>query len=150
MRNPFLAGRGLETRCFAYTRQQDNTAADISNWVFGSRGTANLMRRTITGETNWKYQGPPGRTQHPDIWGGHKEEQDALFASIREGKPINNGDYMTKSTLMAILGRMTTYTGQALTWEQAYNSTEDLTPKDFRSGNLPTPPVAIPGVTKFV
>jgi hypothetical protein len=108
------------------------------------------MRRTITGETNWKYQGPPGRTQHPDIWGGHKEEQDALFASIREGKPINNGDYMTKSTLMAILGRMTTYTGQALTWEQAYNSTEDLTPKDFRSGNLPTPPVAIPGVTKFV
>ena len=41
---------------------------------------------------------------------------------------------MTKSTLMAIMGRMATYTGQDITWEQALNSQEDLTPRTLRVG----------------
>ena len=49
-------------------------------------------------------------------------EHEELFASIRSGKPVNNGDYMSKTTLMAIMGRMATYTGQKITWEQALNS----------------------------
>ena len=47
----------------------------------------------------------------------YQNEHNELFASIRAGKPINNGDYMCKSTLMAIMGRMATYTGQDITWE---------------------------------
>ncbi len=80
----------------------------------------------------------------------YQNEHNELIASIRSGKPINNGDYMTKSTLMAIMGRMATYTGQVITWEQAWNSTEDLTPPKYEFGPLPVPPVARPGVTKFV
>jgi predicted dehydrogenase len=138
-------------RCFAYTRQQNNTTKNMSNWVFGSKGTANLLDRSISGSTNWVYRAPDGGTgrTHPR-WGGYQEEHDALFASIRSGKPINNGDYMTKSTLMAILGRMATYTGLEITWDQAWNSKEDLTPKDYKFGPMPEPPVAIPGVTQFV
>ena len=67
------------------------------------------------------------------------------FASIRNGRPINNGEYMSKSTLMAIMGRMACYTGQSITWEQALNSQESLTPPRYEWGNLPTPPVARPG-----
>jgi hypothetical protein len=80
----------------------------------------------------------------------YQNEHDELFASIRAGKPINNGDYMCKSTLMAILGRMATYTGQVITWEQALNSKEDLTPAKYEFGALAVPPVAMPGITKFV
>ena len=51
---------------------------------------------------------------------------------------------------MAIMGRMATYTGQAITWEMAWNSKEDLTPPKYAFGPLPVPAVARPGVTKFV
>ena len=80
----------------------------------------------------------------------YQNEHNELFASIRKGEPINNGDYMTKSTLMAIMGRMATYTGQVITWEQALNSKEDLTPAQYAFGPMPMPTVAMPGVTKFV
>ena len=56
---------------------------------------------------------------------------------------------MAKSTLMAILGRMATYTGQVITWEQALNSKEDLTPAKYEWGPVPTPSAAVPGVTRF-
>ena len=52
----------------------------------------------------------------------YQTEHDELFASIRSGKPINNGEYMAKSTLLAIMGRMAAYTGQEITWEMALNS----------------------------
>jgi len=56
---------------------------------------------------------------------------------------------MARSTLLAIMGRMATYTGQLITWEQAMNSKEDLAPPKYEWGPIPTPSVAIPGVTKF-
>ena len=58
---------------------------------------------------------------------------------------------MAKSTLMGIMGRMATYTGQKVTWKQALNSKEDLMPPqlDMRA-SLPMPPVAKPGITKLV
>ena len=72
-----------------------------------------------------------------------------IFASIRSGTPINNGDYMSKSTLMGIMGRMACYTGQEVTWDQALNSVEDLSPPRYEWGNIAVPPVARPGVTRL-
>ena len=57
---------------------------------------------------------------------------------------------MAKSTLLAILGRMATYTGQQITWEQALNSQEDLTPPSYAWGPAPEVKIAVPGVTKFI
>ena len=79
----------------------------------------------------------------------YQNEHDALFASIRAGKPINDGIKMCNSTLMAIMGRMAAYTGQTITWEQAKNSQENLLPGKLEMGDLPVAPVAVPGVTKF-
>ena len=58
----------------------------------------------------------------------YQNEHDELFASIRSGKPINDGEWMAHSTLMGIMGRMAAYTGQEITWEQAMNSQEKLVP----------------------
>jgi myo-inositol 2-dehydrogenase/D-chiro-inositol 1-dehydrogenase len=81
----------------------------------------------------------------------YQTEHDELFASIRSGKPINNGEYMSKSTLLAIMGRMAAYTGQQITWEKALASKEDLSPPRYDwAVALPDPPIAVPGVTKFV
>jgi hypothetical protein len=46
---------------------------------------------------------------------------------------------------------MAAYTGQTITWEMAMNSKEDLSPPRYDwDVKLPTPPVAMPGVTRFV
>ena len=49
----------------------------------------------------------------------HQIEQDVFFAAIRAGKAINNGDYMCQSTLIGILGRTASYTGQEVTWSRS-------------------------------
>jgi predicted dehydrogenase len=129
-------------KLFAYCRQQVGCAHDITDHIMGTKGTCEVMKHTITGEHKWRYKGP-----EEDMY---QNEHNELFASIRSGKPIYNGDYMTKSTLLAIMGRMATYTGQVITWEMALNSKEDLTPAKYEFGSLPVPPVAMPGITKFV
>lgn len=57
---------------------------------------------------------------------------------------------MAESTLTAIMGRMSAYTGEAVTWEQALNSKQDLMPERLAMGPLPVPPVAVPGQTKLI
>ena len=131
-------------KVFSNCRQQNGCANDVSDHVFGTRGTCDVMKHVIKGPGGkklWQYSGGRG-----DMY---QNEHNELIASIRAGKPINNGDYMTRSTLMAIMGRMATYTGKVITWEQALNSQEDLTPPKYEFGPLPVPPVAVPGVTKF-
>jgi predicted dehydrogenase len=135
--------RGI--KLFAYCRQQRGCANDVSDHILGTKGTCDVMKHSITGEHPWRHR--PGKKGDDNMY---QNEHDELFASIRAGKPINNGDYMCKSTLMAIMGRMATYTGQVITWEQALNSKEDLTPPRYEFGPLPIAPVAKPGITKFV
>jgi hypothetical protein len=80
----------------------------------------------------------------------YQVEHDELFASIRRGEAINNGHYMTLSTMLAILGRMAAYTGKTITWKDAINSQEDLSPPSYEWGPLPVAPIAKPGITPFV
>lgn len=133
-------------KCFSFCRQQSGVANEVSDFLYGTKGVCEVMKHKITGEKPWAY-----RTRRQDRKGDmYQQEHDELFAAIRSGKPINNGDYMCKSTLMAIMGRMATYTGQVITWDMALNSQENLMPEKLEMGTLAMPPVAQPGVTKFV
>lgn len=82
----------------------------------------------------------------------YQREHDELFASIRAGEPINQGVAMAHSTLAGIMGRMSAYTGQKVTWEMALNSQERLLPDDadWAWGDGLKCEVAMPGRTKFV
>jgi len=128
-------------KLFAFCRQQDGCAVDVSDHFLGTKGRCDVMKHRITGENAWRYEGPESNM--------YQNEHNELFASIRSGNPINNGLYMTRSSMLAILGRMATYTGQVITWDQAMQSQEDLTPPSYEFGPLPTPPVAMPGITRF-
>ena len=52
---------------------------------------------------------------------------------------------MCKSTMMAIMARMSAYTGKTVKWDEAWNSNESLTPKSYDFGPYPVAPVAVPG-----
>jgi hypothetical protein len=81
----------------------------------------------------------------------YQTEHDELFASIRSGKPINDGVRMAHTTLMAVMGRMAAYTGQEITWDQALNSQQQLLPErlDWNTRIEPLP-LAVPGITPFL
>jgi len=83
--------------------------------------------------------------------GGVIEEHGDLIKSIRAGKPLNEGRQIAESTMTAIMGRISAYTGKEITWDWVMNkSKEDLSPAKYEFGDLPVPPVAIPGKTKPV
>ena len=91
----------------------------------------------LDGKMRWKRRKPA-----PQMYDYEHVE---LFKSIRSGTPINNGDYMCKSTMMAIMARMSAYSGKSVKWDDAWNSTESFTPKSYEFGPFPVAPVAIPG-----
>jgi predicted dehydrogenase len=130
------------TKGYSNCRQQDNCFRDVNEYVFGTEGRANVFRHQIVGANEWRFA-----DRARDMY---QAEHDEMFAAIRGGKPIDNGDYMCNSTLMALMGRMAAYTGQRITWEQAWNSQEILMPEGL---TWETPPprfeVAVPGVTRF-
>lgn len=129
-------------KLFAQCRQMAGCSVDVSDHLIGSKGSAEMMRATIEGPQAWRYRGAK-----PNMY---EEEHRAMFGAIRSGSPINNGVYMARSTMLAIMGRMAAYTGQTLTWEQCLNSTEDLSPAKYEWADIPVPQVAKPGLTRFV
>lgn len=135
-------------RGFHTTRQIDGTPSDNTDYVYGSDGSATIngwaptyQLRDQGGKERWKFEG--------EVTDMYQNEHDALFKSIRAGEPINDAVRGANSTLMAIMARMAAYTGQTVTWEQAMNSSEDLSPPSYELGPLPTPEIAVPGKTKL-
>jgi len=131
-------------RAFSSCRQWDNTDTDVSDHVMGTKGAAHLQTHEIEGRdgTNWKYE----QTEKDDMY---QNEHNEFFASIRKGEPINNGDYMCKSTMMGIAARLAAYTGRILTWDEVWNSPLDLMPAKLEFGPIATPALARPGETKL-
>ncbi|MCR9115865.1 MAG: Gfo/Idh/MocA family oxidoreductase [bacterium] len=129
------------------TRQMSGCHNNNSVQVYGSKGMANFSERkgglyTVVAGKQSLFEGESNPF--------YQTEHDELFAGIRSGNPINNGEYMSHSTLLGIQGRMATYTGQRVTWEQALNSQEDLSPPAYTWDAVPTYKIAVPGVTRVV
>jgi len=103
-------------RVFGFCRDIPGCYNETSDVIFGTKGRAYLPDRPrIEGQTKWRYKGGPNKM--------YDNEHAELFASIRSGKPINNGDYMFTSTMLGILAQMVCYSGQEITWEKAMQST---------------------------
>ncbi len=137
----------------AYCRQMPGCYNDVTDIIVGTKGRAILPNKPrIEGEKPWQFTGPHALSQAYD------EEHRRLLAAIRSGQPVNNGLYMARSTMWAILGRMVDYTGQPLTWEEAINSQHSFAPAAYAlDADPPTKPdkdgkypIAMPGLTKFM
>jgi predicted dehydrogenase len=91
-------------------------------------------------------------------WTGDMTEQEHkdLVNSIRKTGPyVHEGQRIAESTLTAIMGRMSAYTGKRITWEQALNSDLSLVPDplDFEMklavGEIPVPNVTPGAALKY-
>ena len=123
-------------------RQNDNCYETITEVINGAKGKAFGGR--IEGANPWRFDG--------DERSAYELEHADLIKSIRDGRPLNEGRQVAESTLAAIMGRMSAYTGQIVQWNWAMEKSQlDLWPKeDLKLGPYPVPPVAVPGETKLM
>jgi predicted dehydrogenase len=126
-------------RITSFCRQQDGTMSRVREDFQGSLGRTNAAD-TIEGRNAYKAAVIPG--MNPYV-----EEHRNLVASIRAGRPLNEGRQIVDSNLTAILGREAAYTGQTLTWDELMASNLSILPKEFAFGALAMPAVPTPGET---
>jgi myo-inositol 2-dehydrogenase/D-chiro-inositol 1-dehydrogenase len=130
------------THMMSMCRQINGCAQSVSEALVGSNGrvfTEDKREYKIEGKKAYSFD--PKKDNAP-----YTQEHVDLIASIRAGKPLNELKTVAESTLTAIMGRMSTYTGKLVTWEQALNS-QEWAPQALKFGPVPTPPVPKPGVT---
>jgi len=132
------------SRMYSFCRHIANCWNSVSEHGQGTKGTFDFDDRVATinakGETPWRYRGEkndPYQTEHDD-----------LFASIRSGNPLNEGEFGAYSTMTAIMGRMATYSGKTIEWKDALASNLNLAPAEYSwNATPPVPTVAVPGQT---
>jgi predicted dehydrogenase len=117
-------------------RQLNGCANERQEVLIGTKGAANLegFITDLSGNQIWKYDGPENNAivqEHVD-W----------VTAIRTGKPINTAKETALSTLIAIMGRDSAYTGKAITWDDLLASTTRLGPTEYALGPLPYKPIA--------
>jgi hypothetical protein len=152
-----------DSRLFVQGRHMRGCWNIFSDFAHGTKGSARIMHRLGSPEPCiwrpgkmsdenllWHYEGPrPNPYQY---------EHDLLFEAIRKDQPYNETERCVQAVMAAILGRMAAFSGQLVTWEQAFNSDLVLAPGvDEMSWDSPPPvqpdehgryPVAKPGITK--
>ncbi len=132
-------------RCLSFCRQQDGADGRVEESIFGTRGTLTTRPgyAVIDSSEQWRFAGQNGNP--------YVDEHVNLLRSVRgEGPYLNEARRIAESTLTAIMGRMSAYTGKAVTWDQAMNSALDLSPPAYAFGDLPIREVPTPGKTPLI
>lgn len=126
---------------FHMSRQMDGCAFENNDYFQGENGHARIEGWTplhqMVAEETWTYDGPGN-----DMY---QQEHDELFASIRSGKPRNDGVWAAQSSMLAVMTRMSAYTGQSVTWEEAMSSDDRMSRDAYAMTASPMRPVPIPG-----
>jgi myo-inositol 2-dehydrogenase / D-chiro-inositol 1-dehydrogenase len=133
---------------FSQCRHIRGCWSQVNEFAVGTKGSAEVGNAIIrpTGGSLWRHK------SDGDI-DPYQQEHNDLFDAIRNDKPYNEAFNGAKSTLTSILGRMTTYTGTEVSWEEALNSNVDIMPETYAWDAKPKVladadgwyPVAVPG-----
>jgi myo-inositol 2-dehydrogenase/D-chiro-inositol 1-dehydrogenase len=126
----------------ASSRQIKNCTYRLAERAVGAKGIANPYRG-IDGEKPYDYSGQFDNPRYIQ-WA-------KFINSIRKNNPMNQGKQIAQATMTAILGRMAAYTGRAISYKWALQSSKlDLLPPKFEFGPHPVEAQAIPGITPLV
>ena len=110
--------------------------------MVGTRGSSDCTT-SIKGAKPFTFSGP---TPNPMV-----VEHTDLIASIRKGEPLNEGEQVAFSTLTAIGGRMSAYTGREISWSWLLSGSKlDLFPKECKPGPGLFTAVPVPGKTELI
>ncbi|HNR42082.1 MAG TPA: Gfo/Idh/MocA family oxidoreductase [Bacteroidales bacterium] len=136
----FENGTHIHSMC----RQINGCANNVSERLQGTKGSTNCQNSILSldGEEIWKYEYPLDKDQKPTNTVSvdpYVQEHIDLVTAIRTGKPFNELENTAISTMVAIMGRVSAYTGKETTYEEMMNSDLKLGPKVFVFGPVDIP-----------
>jgi myo-inositol 2-dehydrogenase/D-chiro-inositol 1-dehydrogenase len=133
-----------DIRVLSMCRHHPGCTNRVSEHFVGTKGTAYLD--SSTGWIRGAHPYEPPASPNPYV-----QEHADLIDSIRNGKALNEGVQVAESTMTAIIGRMSAYTGRAMKWDWAMNQSKlDLSPTKYEFGDLPVDPLPVPGRTPLI
>lgn len=134
------------TRMISQCRQTNGTWGSVSEHAHGSKGFGGNCWLNFKDGGNWKYEG-----DNPNHF---KQEHVDQADAIRNGKKMHDGWYGANATMISIMGRMATYSGREISWDEVVEKGTTVFPygKDLTwDANPPVMPkdgkypIAIPG-----
>lgn len=116
----YADGSRLSSQC----RHINGCWSNVSEHAVGTKGACDISGHIIRGQNAWRFRSEGARDPY-------QQEHDDFFDAVRNDKPYNEAENGAKSSLTAVLGRMATYSGRVIEWDQALNSQVDHMPKIF-------------------
>jgi predicted dehydrogenase len=141
----FDMGEGL--RLQSYCQQERKTSGEVGERIIGTKGimytTGGCKLTDLKGNITYINKKP--------ALNAYVAEHKYLLNAIRTGQRVNRLDELIGSTMLAIAGRMSAYSGQKFKygWVLA-KSKESLAPKEWKFGKYPLTGVPVPGKFKLV
>jgi predicted dehydrogenase len=131
-------------RMTSMCRQIKGTDTKIGEEIVGTKGFATLVGRKaqISGQNAKIFR------EHPDQHESHRQEHIDFIAALRRGEIMNDTGILCESTLTAIMGRESAYTGKHIMWDEILNSDLQLTPPDIAAWDGSIRPVPKPGMPR--
>jgi predicted dehydrogenase len=135
----YLYENGVRAHCT--TRQIGGCDNQTIIMVYGTEGYTNCNDTifNLDGSVAWQYPAAASKdgdnsTAVPDPF---VQEHIRLITAIRTAQPVNDTEQHVQSTLMAIMGRESAYTGKFISWDQIMASNQSLAPADIHFGPVP-------------
>ena len=120
----FENGMHLHSMC----RQIDGCADNVSEYIVGTKGSSNCS------DTIYKPDGTIASQFEGEKGAPYLQEHIDLVTAIRTSSPINEARNTAESTLVAIMGRISSYTGRETTWQEMMDSELRLGPTEYAMG----------------
>jgi len=131
-------------RMTSMCRQIQGTDGKVGEEIVGTKGRAMMVGRKA------QFTGKNARVfkEHPDQHESHQQEHIDFVAALRRAEVPNDTPFLCDSTLTAIMGRESAYTGKNVTWNEILNSDLNLTPPDIAAWDGSIRPVPKPGMAR--
>jgi predicted dehydrogenase len=152
------------TKLFMHARNVAGCYGEFASYAHGTKGSAVISTAIHTPAKCRIYKGH-NMVKSDLVWAfpqpepnPYQLEWNDLIDAIRQDKPYNEAKRGVEASLVQIMGRMACHTGQAVTWEEALNHTQEFAPeldKLTMDSAAPLPagpdgkyPLPLPGITK--
>jgi myo-inositol 2-dehydrogenase / D-chiro-inositol 1-dehydrogenase len=131
-------------------RQINGTANNVSEWIRGTKGQTNCANKIfdLKGNETYAFTYPADAEGKPQRIDPYRQEHVDLITCIRQNIPVNEAEGIAISNMVAIMGRVSAYTGKEVTWDEMMNSDMKLGPTTYIMGDVgivATATVPVPG-----
>jgi len=130
------------------SRQIDGCSNNISEHIIGTKGiwSSSGVIRDLKGEVVWQFDKEKEKADYKQT-NAFVLEHVNWVNHIRDGKPVSHAEATAVSTLTAIMGRISAYTGKDVKWEEVMSSDMNLMLPDIslRDLDMKQYAIAVPG-----